>query len=197
MAAARRSAPDLSHPAQVGEPGVKAGDRITLNTLVWCEETAMRVHVESVFDCPVERVWETVQTSALLLDVIWPLFRLESTDAEGFPKRWPVGRPLQCRMYLFGFIPLGTHTLVIERIDQSARQIQSREHDPLVRLWDHRVEVKPTEDGRTLYSDDIQIESGLLTLPVWLFASVFYRHRQGRWRKLARRLATVPATSAW
>src|SRR5205814_10309082 len=98
------------------------------------------------------------------------------------------------RIYLFGIIPLGTHTIFLERIDSEAREIQSRESEWLVRRWDHLIRVRPAADGQTLYSDEILIEAGWLTAFVWLFAHWFYRHRQRRWRRVARRL--VAAESA-
>jgi hypothetical protein len=86
-------------------------------------------------------------------------------------------------------VPLGTHALTIERIDPAAREIQSREHDRLVHRWDHLIRVRATADGRTRYSDDIDIGAGPLTPLVWLFANFFYRHRQRKWRLVAKRLS--------
>lgn len=150
----------------------------------------MRVFVETVLDCPPELVWDEVQTSALLIEVAWPIVRFAPAGASGFPARWSEGVTL-CRPYLFGLIPLGEHRLVIRRIDADAREIESRERDPLVRRWDHLIRVREVEGGRTLYADDIDIEAGLLTPVVWLFAQWFYRHRQSRWRRIARRLVNA------
>ena len=49
------------------------------------------------------------------------------------------------------------------------------------------IEVAPRADGRTDYRDTVEIHAGLGTLPAWLFAQLFYRHRQRRWRALAAR----------
>ncbi len=89
-------------------------------------------------------------------------------------------------------IPLGRHSIFCERIDPELREIQTREREPLVRRWDHLVRVRPEGDGHTRYSDEIEIEAGLLTPIVWLFAEVFYRHRQRRWKRLIRRWRSEP-----
>jgi hypothetical protein len=149
----------------------------------------MRVHVESVLDCPPDRVWDEVQKSALLLEVIRPLVRIVPVGAHAFPERWSEGPPISCQSYLFGVLPLGTRTLLFERIDHATRTIQTRECDPLSRRWDHLIAVRPTADGRTRYADTIDLDAGLLTPLVWLFAWCFYHHRQRRWRRVARRLA--------
>lgn len=149
----------------------------------------MRAYVESVFDCPAERVWDKVQESALLLEVTWPLVRIVPVGTTAFPERWAEGETMRCKMYLLGVLPLGTHTIRMERIDQAACEIQSRESDPVVRKWDHLIRVRDTGDGKARYSDEIEIKAGWLTGLVWLFAQGFYRHRQRRWRRVARRLA--------
>ena len=149
----------------------------------------MRVYVRSVLDCSPLMAWNEVRKSSLLIEVMYPIARIEPVDRAEFPDRWVEGETVRCRSYLFGALPLGTRTIFLERIDHSAHEIQSRESDLVVHRWDHLIRIEATAVGQTLYSDSVEIEAGLLTLPVWLFASLFYRHRQRRWRRVAR--ATV------
>ena len=51
----------------------------------------MTVRVQSVFDCPPEKVWGALQTSALHREVIWPMMRLRSLDPTGASERWIEG----------------------------------------------------------------------------------------------------------
>lgn len=157
----------------------------------------MRVYIESVLPCPAEKVWNEVQRPALWLEIVRPLVRAVPVDGEGFPERWLQGATMRCKCYVFGIIPLGTHSVYLERVDSATREIQSRERDPLIRRWDHLIRVQPTDDGWTHYSDEIIIEAGWLTFLVWLFAQWFYRHRQRRWRQVAHRLvAAAPGAAA-
>jgi hypothetical protein len=151
----------------------------------------MRAYVASVLECPADKVWDEVQRSRLLLEVLWPLGRMTPVDGPEFPERWLEGATVRCRFYLLGFIPVGPHTIFFERVDPSAREIQSRESDPLVRHWDHLVRIQSNLDGTTHYSDEVLIDAGWLTVFVWLFAQTIYRHRQRRWRRVARRLAAA------
>src|ERR1700752_4155710 len=123
----------------------------------------MRALVESDLPCDADRAWAAVQTSALLLEVVRPLVAIRPLPGEAFPERWTAGMTLACRSYLFGVIPLGTRTLAFESVDPAARAMQTRERDALVRRWDHRIAVRPLGPGQCRYSDDIEIEAGLLT----------------------------------
>jgi hypothetical protein len=149
----------------------------------------MTVGVQSVFDCPPDKVWAELLTSALHREIIRPLMRFRSLDVPDGSECWAQGCTFHFRIYLFGVIPLGKHTIFVERIDPVAREIQSREHSALVRRWDHLIRLHPTPDGRTRYSDEVGISAGLVTPLAWAFAQWFYRHRQRRWRRIARRLA--------
>jgi len=147
----------------------------------------VKVDVSTELDCSADKAWDAVRTSALLLHVIWPLATI-GPAGNALPPRWTEGETIQCRPLILGFIPVGIRTLHFERIDDTRRAIQSREHDTLVRRWDHRISIEPRGESRAFYRDEIEIDAGFVTGLVWAWASMFYRHRQRRWRALARGL---------
>lgn len=147
----------------------------------------MIADVSTVLDCSATKAWNEVQKSSLLRYVTWPLARFVPLGAP-LPERWSEGLTVHCKLFVFGFIPMGVHTVHIEKIDQANYAIQSREHDPLVARWDHLISIKPLSDSQSTYRDTIDIDAGILTSVVWAWANWFYRHRQRRWRALARRL---------
>lgn len=149
--------------------------------------TAMTADVSTILDCSATKAWDEVQKSSLLRHVTWPLARIVSTGAP-LPERWIEGATIRCKLFISGIIPMGVHTLFFERIDPNSYEIQSREHDALVARWDHLISIKPLDASRSIYRDTIQIDAGRLTFVVWAWANWFYRHRQRRWRALAKRL---------
>jgi hypothetical protein len=150
----------------------------------------MRALIQSTLPCDADQAWHRVQSLGLLREICWPLVILRPAAGESaIPELWEEGATVPLRPWLFGLIPIGTRVLFWERIDPSAREMQTREHDPLIRRWDHRIHVESAGAKLCRYTDDVEIDAGLLTLPVWLFAQWFYRHRQHRWKRVARRLA--------
>jgi hypothetical protein len=148
----------------------------------------MRVDVATQLDCSAAAAWEAVQTSALLLRVAWPLAKIVPVGDAVFPERWSEGLTVRCRSLLFGFIPTGVRVLDFETIDHANHVIQTRESDPLVRRWDHLMSIKSLGERRSSYRDVIDIDAGRLTFLVWAWATWFYRHRQLRWRTIAKSL---------
>lgn len=151
----------------------------------------MRVKVESVLPCNADLAWQELQTSRLLLEVIRPLAAVVAMPGERLPETWKAGEVVRCRCYLLGIVPLGPRKIFFERIDPATREIQSRESDALIRHWDHLAAIEPVDPGHCRFRDTIEIDAGLLTPLVWLYAYLFYSHRQRRWQTVARRLAKV------
>jgi hypothetical protein len=148
------------------------------------EGREMRVDISTELGCSAAKAWDEVQKSALLLRVIRPMARISPLDG-AFPERWREGLTIRCKLYIFGFIPIGAHILHVLKVDPSTFEILTHETDRLAKRWDHTISIAPLGAERALYRDVIDIEAGALTIVVWAFANCFYRYRQSRWRKIA------------
>jgi hypothetical protein len=144
----------------------------------------MKVSVQSVLKCPPEFVWDMVQTSALFFEVVRPVLAVKPLPGSLFPPRWQEGESVSCRVYLFGWLPLGRHTIRFDRIDQQRRQIQTKESGRLIRRFRHRIEVSRAAGGSALYSDEVELDYGPLTPLAGLVLRYFFRHRHRRWKTL-------------
>src|SRR5437868_14693136 len=112
----------------------------------------MLANVSTILDCPATKAWSQVQTSALLRYVNWPMVRFVPCDGP-FPERWSEGTTIQWKVFVFGIIPMGVHTVLLERVDQSNNEIRSREHNQLIARWDHVISIKALDESRSLYRD--------------------------------------------
>lgn len=144
----------------------------------------MQVKISTLLHCAPERAWQEVQTSRLLRYIAYPLVHLEPITPRTFPETWSEGRYL-VRMRLFGFLPFGTQWIVIRRaVTPGIYELLDDGHGDFIARWHHLITLRPTPEGFTHYTDVVDIEAGVLTVGVWLYASLFYRYRQMRWRRL-------------
>lgn len=102
---------------------------------------------------------------------------------------WREGETVVGWVFLFGFLPFSRHHLHVAGIDESKRVLSSREHGGLISAWNHDIEVLPIDAGTCHYRDRIEIEAGIVTTLVVLYARWFYRTRQRRWWALAEQLS--------
>jgi ligand-binding SRPBCC domain-containing protein len=147
----------------------------------------MKLKLSTRLNCATKTAWQYVLMPELLEYIAHPLVNFESVDTPHFPERWTEG-DYKSRLSLFGFVPFGEQIIGI-RIDEARQkentfyELLDDGHSKLIPTWRHRITLEANE-GQTLYTDELELRAGLLTPFVWLFAFIFYHHRQRRWRKL-------------
>ena len=136
-----------------------------------------------------EDVWREVQTPKLLHHIAWPLIQFHFVDPAtltNFNNR----ERFKVSLKLLGIVPLGEQWIVPsiheERPESWPKRLRDNGYSKLVKTWDHWITVMPDDNSDTRYVDDVEVQAGIFTPVVWAFAWVFYRHRQRRWRGLAR-----------
>ena len=145
----------------------------------------MRCFVQTALDAPAAAVWAAVKKPATLVYVAQGF--LKFSEARHFPLEWAQGQKLQTRLWFFHIIPgWWQHYMEAVEVDDTRRVIRSHENS-FCYTWDHIIHIVETRSG-CAYSDEIVINAGLLTVFIWLYANVFYRYRQARWRRLVDQL---------
>ncbi|HJL16880.1 MAG TPA: hypothetical protein RMH99_14545 [Sandaracinaceae bacterium LLY-WYZ-13_1] len=146
----------------------------------------MTLSLTTHLDAPPDRVWHLLWQPETLAHVAWPVLRFVPT--EPLPRRWREGGVYEVKVRLGAVLPIGRQQIRVSSwMDGDERWLRDDGRGSLVRRWDHRVRVVPSSDGGTRYTDEIDVEAGALTPLVRVFAQLFYRHRQRRWRALVRR----------
>ena len=141
----------------------------------------MRSVIRTVLHAPADRVWEAVLRPDTLELVTRGL--LGFTDV-AFPERWSTGVSVAPRLVLFHVIPAWKHHLTVAMVDDAARVLETREGGGPIDTWNHRISVEPRDPTSCVYTDTIDISAGPLTPLVRVYAELFYRYRQHRWRRL-------------
>ena len=143
----------------------------------------MIVDVSTFLPSAPEEIERHLRTSRVLNYVAAPLVKFVPCGSIQLPELWE-DSTYWVSLRLFGFIPFGKQAVVISFPDTpKGFSIRDDGHSMLVKRWDHRITLEPSGVG-TLYRDHVTIEAGVFTFFIWVFAQLFYRHRQRRWRKL-------------
>ncbi|WP_108672431.1 hypothetical protein [Peribacillus acanthi] len=142
----------------------------------------MWVKVMSVFNCDADELFKEVKNTKSLMYIGKPLVKFVQLPKHPLPELWKEGRYL-LKMYILGFIPFGKQWIVIS-VDNDIKHIRDNGYSKLIKKWDHNIYLKDIGNNKTLYVDTIDINAGILTIFIVLFAQIFYRLRQKRWSKL-------------
>ena len=152
----------------------------------------MRIRLSTPLSAPPQWVATQLQSTAVFRHITAPLIHFRPAPGHHWPAHWAPG-DLVLQMRLLGTIPMGPQTVRIS-VEPSTQAggwptLRDNGEGVLMRRWDHRITLQPLPDGRTLYTDEIDVVARhlpwLMTPLSALFAQAFYRHRQRRWRHLA------------
>ncbi|QMT40347.1 hypothetical protein [Neisseria shayeganii] len=145
----------------------------------------VRIDIGTDLPCSAEQAAAEVCRPRLLHYVAWPLVVFRPREPAAWPERWVPGT-YRAGLYLGGVLPVGGQAIVISYPQQAAFALLDDGHGRLIRRWSHLITIEPDGTGGCRYRDRVEIAAGWLTWPVALFAHVFYRYRQYRWRWLVR-----------
>lgn len=144
----------------------------------------MIVHRTSTLDLSAEQAWQALKMRDTFLFITRGVMSYRGSES------WPEllmspGVEICTVVYPLGFLPGFVHTFKILSVDDAAREINTKEHGGLIRIWNHTMKIEPVSDLCCQYTDRIEIDAGALTLVMRSFAQFFYRYRQRRWQILA------------
>jgi len=151
----------------------------------------MRILLSTQLECKPELIWEVVQSPQTLEYVAAPIIMFEPLRPSKFPSIWSTGNYL-VRLKFLGLIPLGFQWIQLSFPNRKTSdtthlyKLRDKGFGKLAKRWDHLITIKLTGDGKTQYTDQVDIEAGRWTLFLWIFSQVLFRHRQRRWRALVK-----------
>ncbi len=143
------------------------------------------VRETSVFPASKQEVFNKLSSFRLLLDIASPYISFAPIDGNENIV-WKEGCTYTFKSKLFGFIPCGIHKIRVLKfgIDDG---IYTNEQNTYVPVWNHEVVLKKIDENHTEYSDIVEIYAGWKTIFVYLWATLFYKHRQKKWIKILKK----------
>jgi len=104
------------------------------------------IRVAREFDAAAAWLWEAVQVPDNFTYVTRGLLGMPALARRAEP--FQQGETISGWLFLFHFVPIGRHTIHIESIDGELRRFISREHNRLVKRWDHTITVAELPGSR-------------------------------------------------
>lgn len=144
----------------------------------------MVARITTELDAPANKVWMLLKRVQTFLYVTRGAMRI--SEVEAWPEEQYEGLKVRGRIWFLHLVPGWKHEILVSCIDEDCRELRTRERGGCVKVWNHLLKVEPLSERRSRYTDEIEIDAGFLTPVVWVFAHLFYRYRQARWRSLAK-----------
>ncbi len=144
----------------------------------------MKLTLRQLLPCPFEQAVAQIKTPRLMQFIAHPLVKFLPADGTRVPDEWEA-TTYWFDLKLFGLIPFGKQAVSISFPEsKEGFRLRDNGHSALITRWDHQIRIS-REGEQVMYEDNIDLNAGLLTPLVWVFARIFFGHRHRRWRKLA------------
>ena len=144
----------------------------------------MIARISTYFGCTEEKLWEKIIEPKSLQFVASPILSFKPLVKDELDGRWVIGKTYKLKLDFLKILPLGCHRIKIVTMDRESNTIVSTESGTLAPVWNHTIRFSQCEQNKLIYTDEIEIKAGGLTMAIWVFAQLFYRHRQKRWKIL-------------
>lgn len=145
----------------------------------------MKVFVTTVLDVQAGTAWQIVKQSSTLVYVTKGMLGFKG--AESFPIEWQAGETVKTRLRLLSVLPAWQHEIRFVQVKDN--RLITEESGGLIKQWDHVIHITPIDENKSQYTDRVDIKAGVFTPVIFLFAHLFYRYRQYRWKRLIRKNA--------
>jgi hypothetical protein len=148
------------------------------------------IRLETDLDASVDQVWDAMVRPDTFLYLVRGLFSVPKLAGRTEP--FTAGESGTGWLFAFHVVPAYRHTINVVSVDPVTHTVSTSEHGGMVRVWNHTLHVEPTGEGRSRYSDAVEIDAGRLSPIVVRVAQQIFRYRQRRWPRLMReRLAAT------
>lgn len=134
-----------------------------------------RIIIEAIYPGDADRIFESALDFAELANAMSGLASYAGLPAGEVCE----GQRYTLDVTLFGWLTTSGHEIFVETLNRPERWLQSREHNPSVRRWDHHLSVQPHEHG-AIWTDAITLDAGWQTWFASFFVAFVYRYRHKR-----------------
>lgn len=141
----------------------------------------MKLKISTVLPASIETIHKLMLKPSTLHFVSFPILEFDSVNPAQWAEQWAEGNHV-VKMKLFGLFPLGRQN--IKTSFPNKYSLRDNGSGQLAQVWDHWIDLEPSQDQSTTYTDSVEIKAGLFTIFIWLFALFLYWHRQRRWHRL-------------
>lgn len=134
---------------------------------------AIRVEVTALYDQDPDSVFRSALNFSEMKEAMRGLAVYEGLADDAIAEE---GQTYTVDVTMFGFMKTKGHVIYVEKLDLENRFMQSREHNPMIKRWDHHLSVV-SEGDKARWIDSVVIDADWRTIPTSMYAAYIYRHR--------------------
>ena len=144
----------------------------------------IKIIISSTLNNSAEKIWTKLLNIETLVEICKPMatFKSKLNDKE---MKWEINKEYIFKLFIYGFLPFGDHKIILKKLDKENKIILSNEYNKIVKIWNHLIIMENIGENEIKYTDEVEIYAGILTLFTAIWAKLFYKHRQKKWKRIS------------
>ena len=144
----------------------------------------IKITISSTLNNSAEKIWNKLLNIETLIEICKPMvtFKSKLNDKE---MKWEINKEYIFKLFIYGFIPFGNHKIILKKLDEENKIILSNEYNKIVKIWNHLIFMENLGENEIKYTDEVEIYAGIFTLFTAIWAKLFYKHRQKKWKRIS------------
>jgi len=155
----------------------------------------IRIIISSILNNFTEKIWNKLLDIETLIYICKPIATFKTGTKDKYIK-WELNKEYIFKLFIYWFIPFGNHKILLEKIDEENKIIISKEHNNIVKIWNHKIKIEDKGENIIKYTDEIELYAGVFTLFIAIWGIMFYKHRQKKWKKIVKTFSAGSCNSA-
>jgi len=144
----------------------------------------IKIIISSTLYNSAEKIWNKLLNIETLIEICKPMATFKSKLNEKEMK-WEINKGYIFKLFIYGFIPFGDHKIILKKLDKENKIILSNEYNKIVKIWNHLIIMENLGENEIKYTDEVEIYAGIFTLFTAIWAKLFYKHRQKKWKRIS------------
>ena len=144
----------------------------------------IKIIISSTLNNSAEKIWNKLLNIETLIEICKPMATFKSNLNEKEMK-WEIDKEYIFKLFIYGFIPFGNHKIILKKLDKENKIILSNEYNKIVKIWNHLIFMENVGENEVKYTDEVEIYAGIFTLFTAIWAKLFYKHRQKKWKRIS------------
>ena len=144
----------------------------------------IKIIISSTLNNSAEKIWNKLLNIETLIEICKPMATFKSKINETEMK-WEINKEYIFKLFIYGFLPFGDHKIILKKLDKENKIILSNEYNKIVKIWNHLIIIENLGENEIKYTDEVEIYAGIFTLFTAIWAKLFYKHRQKKWKRIS------------
>ena len=155
---------------------IVTGEKVEIQNDGGKTKKGRKLTFESELNGTAKQIWNAYRNPDFMNEISGPKGSLRPKKGYGIAQRWIEKKTDSFNLTVQRLVPVGSHFIPWEKMDEKGFLIQTVEKAGFVRVWNNKMAFEPMPRSTCVYRDELVVHAGILMGFAVIWAIDFYRY---------------------